>query len=301
MKKNVPVLLSLCITVLTVMLFYPIVSRAQVGISLFPIKFNVTIPAGSTYSDTVTVINPNSFPIGVQPQVENLSGGNQGSIDLVNTDIPHGLSAWIVMDETQFTLAAGEQKQIPFSIAVPANGEPGGHYGAILFEGLSAGTSTTSGVNLSGRVGSVVLVNVPGGSQATGKIESFTGPSSYISRGPFNFSFTVDDTGNTHFTPTGQVTLSGPLFPKVTLPFTPGVVFPGYNRVFTAAWPGTYAFGPMTAVLTLNIPDSGTQIKSIAFFVFPWQETLGIIILLVILFFLVRAIKKNFKIVRVKE
>ena len=300
MKKALS-FLPVYITVLTVMFLFPTVSHAQVGISLFPIKFDVTIAPGQTYSDTITVINPNGFPIGVQPQVENIAGGNQGSISLEDTDIPHGLSSWISIDKTPFTLAANEQKKVSFSITVPANGQPGGNYGAILFEGVSTGTSTPSGVGISGRVGSVLLVNVPGAADATGKIDSFTGPSSYTSRGPLNFSFTVEDNGNTYFTPQGQVTLSGLFFPKTTLPFTAGVIFPGYNRAFTSAWQGIYAFGPMTATLSLNIPDSGTQTKVINFFMFPWQEALGIIVLLLVLFFLFKFTKKHFKIVRVKE
>jgi hypothetical protein len=304
MKKQVPVSLFAYITVFAVMFLsplFPAVANAQVGISLYPIKFDVTIAPGQSYSDTVTVINPNSFPIGVQPQVQNIAGGNQGSIALENTDVPHGLSSWITIDKTPFTLAANEQKQVPFTITVPANGQPGGNYGAILFEGLSSGTSTGSSVGVSGRVGSVVLVNVPGAADATGKIDTFTGPSGYVSRGPLNFSFTVEDNGNTYFTPTGQITLSGPLLPKTTLPFTPGIIFPGYNRIYSAAWQGLYAFGPMTATLSLTIPDSGTLTKTIVFFMFPWQEAVGIIILVIVVFFLVRVIKKNFKIVRVKE
>ena len=68
---------------------------------LFPIKFDITVAPGQTYSDTITVINPNNFPIGVQPEVENLAGGNQGSIDLVETNIPHGLSAWITINKSE--------------------------------------------------------------------------------------------------------------------------------------------------------------------------------------------------------
>jgi len=301
MRKNAtPLFVAVILTVLTVVFLVPSVSHAQVGISLFPIKFDVTVKPGQTYSDTVTVINPNDFPIGVQPEVENIAGGNQGSIDLVETDIPHGLSAWISVDKTLFTLAAQEQRQIPFSITVPADGEPGGHYGALLFRGVPVGTSTTAGVGISGRVGSVVLVTVPGATSATGNIASFIGPGSYISRGPITFSFTVNNTGNTHFTPQGQITLKGPLFSATTVSFTPGVIFPGYNRVFTGTWPGSYAFGPLTAVLSLTMPDGSVQTKTISFFAFPWQETLGILIVLCVCLFIFRTFKKKFKIVRVK-
>ena len=300
MKKNIAVLSSTVAAILGLFFLFPTESHAQVGISFFPIKFDVTVAPGQTYSDTVTVINPNSFPIGVQPEIENIAGGNQGSIDLTDTDIPHGLEAWISLNMNEFTLAPNEQLQVPFTITVPANGEPGGHYGAILFRGLSA-SSTDTGVGISGRVGTVILLNVPGASYATGDIASFAGPAAYISHGPFNFSFTVNNTGNTHFTPTGQVTLTGPLFGKVVLPFTPGIVFPGYDRTFTASWPGRYAFGPLTATVALTIPDNtSTVTQTITFFAFPWQETLIVLVVLLVLYFIFRGWKKNFKIVRVK-
>lgn len=300
MKKNTAVVSFVFVATLIALFLSPGVSHAQVGISLFPIKFDITVAPGQTYSDTITVINPNNFPIGVQPEVENLAGGNQGSIDLVETNIPHGLSAWITINKSEFTLAPQQQLQVPFSITVPADGEPGGHYGAILFRGLSA-TSTGAGVGISGRVGSVVLLNVPGGSSATGNIASFTGPAAYTSHGPLNFSFTVNNTGNTHFTPQGQITLSGPFFGSTVIPFTPGIVFPGYDRTFTASWPGRYAFGPLTATLSLTMPNNtSTVVQSITFFMFPWQETLIVLVVLILLYLIFRTWKKNFKIVRVK-
>ena len=300
MKRNIAAILFVFVAAFAVFFSLPQQSHAQVGISLFPIKFDVTVAPGQTYSDTVTVINPNNFPIGVQPEVENIAGGNQGSIDLTDTNIPHGLEAWINVNQAEFTLAPQQQLQVPFTITVPADGEPGGHYGAILFRGLSVGSST-SGVGISGRVGTVILLNVPGASYATGNIASFAGPAVYASHGPFHFSFTVNNTGNTHFTPQGQITLSGPFFGNAVIPFTPGIVFPGYDRTFTASWPGRYAFGPITAILSLTIPNNtSTVTQSITFFAFPWQETLIVLLVLILLFIIFRMWKKNFKIVRVK-
>ena len=83
--------------------------------------------------------------------------------------------------------------------------------------------------------------------------------------------------------------------------FAPGIVFPGYDRTFTATWPGHYAFGPLTATVALTIPDNtSTVTQTITFFAFPWQETLIVLVVLIILYFIFRTWKKNFKIVRVK-
>ena len=184
---------------------------------------------------------------------------------------------------------------------IPANGEPGGHYGSILFRGVPPSTGPSSGVGISGRVGSVVLVEVSGKTQKTGSIESFTGPGSFLSHGPANFTFKVKNTGNTHFNPDGKITLTGPFIGTIVVPFESRIVFPDYDRTFTASWGNFYGFGPITANLNINIPDSGAQSATLTFFMFPWQETAGVIVVLLILWFGGRKIKKSFKIVRVKE
>lgn len=301
MKRGIKLLAVLGFTLpLALGFFQPTPASAQVGISLFPIKFRIQIDPGKSYSDTVTVINPNDFSIGVQPEVENLSVGNEGSIDLVDTDIPHGLTSWISMDLKPFDLGPQERRQIPFSINVPANGEPGGHYGSILFRGIPPAGGPSSGIGISGRVGSVALVEVSGKTSKTGGIEEFSGPSSYVSHGPVNFTFKVKNTGNTHFDPAGKITLTGPFIGAIDVPFDSRIVFPSHDRTFTASWGVRYGFGPITASLNINIPDSGAQSATLTFFMFPWQEAAGVIVALIILWFGTRTVRKNFKIVRVK-
>ncbi len=300
MKRKVFSLSVLVLSVVFGMLLFPSAGFAQVGISLFPIKFRVTINPGDTYSDTVTVMNPNSFPIGVQPEIENIGGGDEGAITLIAGDAPYGLMSWIQMTKDPFTLAPNERRQVPFSIVIPKDGEPGGHYGAILFRAIQPtnGTSTQSGVGVSGRVGSVILVEVPGATQKTGELYNFTGPS-YMSHGPVTFTFHVKDTGNTHFDPTGAVTVSGWFMADAVLPFESRVVFPGYSRTFTATWPSRYAFGPLTAKVEVQMPDGGTQVATLSFFAFPWQEGLIVVVGLSALWFVARFFKRKFKIVKV--
>ncbi len=301
MKKFSCLIFTLALFLACVAFFLPARADAQVGISLYPVKFNVVIEPGTAYSDTVTVINPNDFSIGVRPEIENISGGDEGSIDLIETEIPHGLMAWISIDRREFTLGPQERKQIPFTVSVPQNGEPGGHYGAILFRALSSPGGAGSGVGISGRVGSVMLVEVPGETKKTGIIEEFSGPSSYVSHGPLNFTAKIRNTGNTHFNPEGGVMLRGPLFPEETINFEPRIVFPDHNRTFSVSWPHRYAVGPMTATLTVKIPGGVEEVKTIKFFVFPWQEAVGILLILLLAWFGIRGFAKNFKLVRVRK
>jgi hypothetical protein len=278
-------------------LLFPGVGNAQVGISLYPVKFNVTVAQGESYADTITVINPNDFSIGVHPEVENIAGGDEGSIDLIDMEIPHGISSWVSIDRTEFTLGPQERRQIPFTVNVPANAEPGGHYGSILFRGISG---PNGGVGISGRVGTVMLIEVPGATVKTGKIDSFTGPASYVSHGPFSFTAKLENTGNTHFNPESSISIKGPFYPEKSVAIEPRIVFPGHTRTFEAQVAGRYAFGPLTATLTSSMPG-GAVTKTITFFAFPWQEALAVVAFGLLVWFGLGNLKKKFRIVRVKK
>lgn len=297
MKKSTTLFIAAIILGSFVLL--PFFTFAQVGISLYPIKFRLTIEPGKSYSDTVTVINPNNFPIGVKPEVENIAGGEEGSIDLFEEDIPYGLMAWISVDRTVFTLGPQERRQVPFSINIPENGEPGGHYGAILFRAIPPPTpeGQQSAIGVSGRVGTVILVEVPGATIKTGELTEFTGPK-YIARGPVEFVFKVKNTGNTHYNPEGKIIIDGIFAKKTEIGFEPRVVFPGYSRTFKSQWPIHYAFGPLTATAQINVPGSGTQLATLTFFAFPWQESGAGLLLVLILWFGLRTFRKKFKIVK---
>lgn len=295
-----PNLLAIALVFILIFPLFLTHASAQVGLSLFPIKFRVTIDPGKSYSDTVTVVNPNNYPIGIKPEVENISGGDEGSVDLIDTDIPHGVSQWIQIDKTQFDLAPQERKQVHFTIVVPANGEPGGHYGAILFRGVPPAGGAQNGVGISGRIGSVVLVEVSGKTTKTGKLTNFTGPS-YISHGPVEFSFVVQNTGNTHFDPQGTVTATGPFIKDTKIPYEPRIIFPGRERTFKALWDVKYLFGPITVTAAINMPDGGAEVKTVSFFAFPWQEALAVLGLIILLLWIRNTFKSKFKLVRVKD
>lgn len=301
MQKKFQILLAVTFISALAFLCAPNYGQAQVGLSLFPVKFNLKVEPGKTYSDTVTVINPNDFSIGVKPEIENVSGGDEGSIDLVERDIPHGLSAWMFMDMSSFDLGPKERKQIPFTISIPPNGEPGGHYGALLFRSIPPGGAPQSGVGLSGRIGSVILAEVLGETRRSGEIDSFVGPARYISRGPVEFSFKIKNSGNGHFEPTGAVAISNWFTNETEIPFESRVVFPDHVRTFGVEWPAKYGFGRMTAVLSVNMPNNEVATSTLTFFMFPWQEASIILLIILIIWLGGRTIKKNFKIVKVAK
>lgn len=277
------------------------IALAQVSISIYPVSFRLALNPGESYTGSVTVVNPNNFDLAVRPEKENISGGAEGEVQLLGSEeTKYSLASWIYFNETEMVLKPQERREISFVVSVPLNAQPGGHYAAILFRGLSPDQLTAggSGVGVSGRVGTTVLVEVSGDVQKSGEVTSLDSPK-FISHGPLEVSFKVKNTGNTHFSPEGKIIASS-WFQKKELNWEPRVVFPGYDRTFKVDWDNKYFFGPIKITLLSNIPGAAALNEmSITVWAFPWQEALILIAVIVLIWLIVRVFKKKFKIVKV--
>jgi len=101
---------------------------------------------------------------------------------------------------------------MPFTITVPENAQPGDHYASILFRALPIQKDQITGIGTSGRVGTVILLNVSGDVKKAGEIQEIKVPK-FIGRGPLKVSVKINNTGNTFFNPEGRVIIKG-LFQK---------------------------------------------------------------------------------------
>jgi len=281
-------------------------ASAQLSISAHPLIFKEVVDPGMVWEGSATVANPNSFAIQVKPEKENLSGGVEGEIQLTGeTDQKYGLASWITFDEDKiFTLEPHGQLTIKFKVAVPANAQPGGHYGAVLFRGLTLDNTNQAelnGLGISGRVGTVLLFEVSGDVKKIGSITSIIAPK-FLSRGPFDISFKVQNDGNTFFSPEGTVTFQN-LWTKYTGTWEPRVVFPGYDRTFKTSWDKKYLFGPIKITIDAKMQDGGPTLgsKSIIIWAFPWQEASIVIGAILLVWLGVKWFKIKYKIIKVEK
>lgn len=71
-------------------------------------------------------------------------------------------STWITTDQVgYFTIPAGGSRVINYTVNVPINASPGGHYGAIFFNNPD-GAVTGNTVQMNRRIGMLYLLTVPG-------------------------------------------------------------------------------------------------------------------------------------------
>ena len=169
------------IVALSVMVFsYSTASAAGTpgsGVSIAPLKHELTVETGQTVSRTVRIMNTSDSAITLYPSVEDfVAGDDTGTPKFVKPENQvsetYSLSNWIHVDSSDsITLAKGETREVPFTVTAPAKSEPGGHYGAIFF---SLGAPNQAQLSAVPRIGCLVLVNVPGNVTVHGDFKSFS-------------------------------------------------------------------------------------------------------------------------------
>lgn len=285
-----------------------------VGIS--PVIIEKVIQPGTTYEDEVTVFNSSETPVKIGNSVADFYYDNVGQIRFVEEEqapiSSASLKEWLSIETDEFSLGVGEIKKVPVKVTVPADAEPGGHYGVLFFNSVPTENSM---VNVSGRVGTLVLVEVPGDVNKSAELTGFDigdrvkvnnqdtlSPRSFYENGPMTFAFSVKNKGNVHFTPEGTIIIKN-MFGRVVARVSAQPEnasakyrsFPGVEREFLRDWEDTgFLMGRYTAHLEMR-DGSGAMltIPDVSFTVFPWKFVIaGILMLLVLISLLVTLMKQ---------
>ena len=266
-------------------------AQASIGLTVQPIKMSYTLTPGQTVTDSINLTNAGEDAV-VFPKVEDFIP-IAGSSNINFLDRSGGATSvldWVSIKEpAQFDFKKGEAKVVEFTITVPKNAEPGGHFGVVFFKAVDK-TAAAQSLKIGTQVGVLVLVTIPGNHLQKGKIIGFKTPS-FIQHGPVDFTTTFENTGTVHFEPKGTVIIKN-MFGRVvgSVPVQGQIVLPTGQRDIVSIWPANLLFGPYTATISLY-DGEGTLMTAdaVRFFALPvWYIVifLGIFVLLyaVILF-----------------
>jgi hypothetical protein len=284
MNKRIFLLVSAIVGIFCV---YPFYARAEIGIAIAPLVFEMTGTPGETISNQVRVTNKAQTITEIKMSAENVGPSDEEGHVAPEETSSYSLASWVSIDPQSVVLGPEESVWVDFKITVPANAEPGGHYGTILAAGSVVASDQPTGATIIPRVGSVLLVTVPGSLTEKLNVLDFTAPK-YSEYGPINFEMKFQNEGTVHVKPSGVITVTNWLGQKVAaIPFPEKNILPGAARKIEASlgqhwlWAGKY-----TATLTGNYGISNSQLSPavITFWAFPWK--FGILILVAILLLL---------------
>lgn len=279
-------------------------SGAADGLQISPVLVELNADPGRTYTVRLSLTNVTASDLTFDSFVNDFKAKDESGapvIDLKNeSPATASIRSWVEQIGST-SIDSRKSVDVIATINVPADAEPGGHYGVIRFSGRAPDIDGV-GVGLSASVGTLLLVRVSGEINESLDVKEFfvsqnEKQSSFFERGPIVITTRFVNTGNVHVKPIGQVVVRdmlGRTVSTVTVNQTKGNVLPDSIRRFDMKFDNSLLFGRYTADLSVAYGTKGQAIvRTISFWVVPWKLLLLIIIgVATLVFILVQLVKR---------
>jgi hypothetical protein len=287
------------------------------ALTLSPPTFEATVNPGDTEFGVIKLYNEDVFTVTFYPLVRNFTftdeSGTPQFYPATEERDGTGLGKWLTISSLEpITLEPQARANISYSINVPRDAQPGGHYGGVLFS-TQPPDENQSGVGVGAQVGALFLVRVSGEAKEAASIAEygFANPRPWHNTLPIDLFLRFENSGNVHLRPTGNVfvkNMLGQQVASIRVNESFGGVLPHSIRRFTFGWKKAgidptapaiinewknFGFGRYTATLVLNYGSTNKIIsQDLVFYVWPWRLMLvfgiGGILLLTILWLMKR-------------
>lgn len=228
-----------------------------------PLKVEEKMLPGETKEGTITLSNSHKevmhLKIYVQDWAYTSLEGNGTKKFAPAGLLPFSCSRWLRVFPEQLSLSPGESQKIRYTLSIPADAK-GGYHSALFFE--SALAQNQEGiVNVSGRLASLIYVEVTGTIQRECKINAL-----HLIRKDHSkileLQLDFQNTGNTHLTiepafnllnSEGALVARG-AFPKI-------YTLPNDSVTTTTTWPGNLSEGVYDVILTVDLGENQVLVK----------------------------------------
>lgn len=314
MKRTLMTLAIASVSVLGALIAVPAHAQANdaaQGIEISPALVDLNAERGKTYTIKLRVTNVTPATLVYSSEVNDFTSKDETGAPqvLIGSSLPPAASVigWVSTDQ-EFTLASRETRIIYATVTIPADAEPGGHYGALRFSGHAPELKET-GVGLSASAGMLMLIRVAGNINESAKLESFftalpsdkTKQASLFENSDIGFVTRINNDGNVHVKPVGNIQIHdvfGNAVGTVAVNDTSSNVLPHSIRRFEGEFKGNWLFGYYTADLTIGYGSTGQAItNTISFWVIPYKliivSLLGLVTLIFIASRLIKVYNRN--------
>jgi hypothetical protein len=287
----------------------------KIGIRISPIKIEDIVDPGEIIKKEIKVGNESDVAKTFYIYLKDFKAGDEyGRPRLMapGTEPGYYLASWIRITKEPIHFNPGEEKIIPFTIEVPKDASPGGYYGAVYFGTKPPRLNLSSedkgaGSAVAEQNGVLILLRVKGEVNEDAKIREFNTDKEWYST-PFkvNFLIRVENNGNVHVKPYGQIVIKnmfGKEVGRIKVNERGGNVLPYSFRKFKVDWSGKRGFGRYSAELGLTYGTPvrlGGQGKSSLvavkyFWIIPWNIIIPGLLGLIFIIGLVTLLLKLYK------
>jgi len=126
------------------------------------------------------------------------------------------LSEWIKLDQTEVIIPAGAEVDVPFSISVPQDVNPGAHFGSVVVS-VEPPKLRTSGAGIGYEVGNIISIRIAGDVLESARIRQFSTSQYIYGSTNIEFSARIENEGNTLVKPMGPLEIVNMFGKRVAL------------------------------------------------------------------------------------
>jgi hypothetical protein len=269
------------------------------GIEISPPVIDIKADPGQSIKANIRIRNVTSGDLTVRGQVDDFGAkGEDGEPDLLLGETAatrYSVKFWIP-SVPSFTLKSQEVRTAEVQINVPANAEPGGHYGVVRFTGLPPNVDGT-GVSLSASIGALILLRVSGNITEQLSITDFYASKhdarkGFFETGPITLNERIKNEGSIHVKPSGYVEVYNTFGKRVqhlAISDPPHNILPDSIRKFSQTTDKKFMFGRYTVKFKASYGDNKSiSSRTISFWVIPYRLIAALLIALLTLLFLLR-------------
>ena len=302
--------------------------RQTQAISISPVRIEMAVDPGRSEQGVFKVINDEAEGKLFYTSFENFEAtGETGNPNFIPGR--EGLASWISAP-SQIIVGPGETKEVPFTINVPRNADPGGYFAAIFLSTSPPQSNRGGEVTIGARIGTLLLFRVNGDIKEGGALLEFgiKDNQKLFTSLPVPFYYRFQNAGDDRVRPVGNITIKNTLgmtSQVINANISQGNVLPQSIRRFESSWLETsgkqqavdaavpesaggkgffaaakaqaknFALGRYTAELgiTYGQANQQTELAYVSFWVIPWQLLVLILVLLLIVYWiLTRGLRK---------
>lgn len=255
---------------------------------------------GQTKTGSTNVTNLSTDTLKVKTSFADFVVDNEEGIPTI---VETGSSVWsmslwasVSAEDEEFFLEPNETKEVEFTIDVPQDATPGGHYAMILFTPAIVQEEEIAGPLIEHKVGNLIKMTVSGEIYESAEIVEFSAP--YFSEfGPIDLTLRILNDGNTHIPTSGSVKIYNTLNQEVAeWEIQSANVFPTAIRAWDTTWEGKWRFGLYNAEVEVMYGSEDTPLTADVFFwIIPWRLILAITAVITLLIIWGYAIEKKNK------
>jgi len=298
------------------------ISRAS-ALTLIPPSLEFGVNPGEISETSVKVYNETAETLELYTEVTNFTASGETGQPAFDFEAPlAGLASWIEVEAGPISVEPGERQEIPVTVNVPLEADPGGHYAAIFFvdEPPEVGAGQ---VKVASKLGTLLLAKVAGDIEEAGSLVEFLSGDNQttFARLPIEFFARFQNSGNVHLRPTGTITITnlfGGESGVIDINAAEGATLPDTIRKYEAIWEKAqveeangnawnnfwtefgnerknFGLGRYKATLNLTYGAASdmTASSELTFWVWPWRViVISALLLFVVIWLLIWLIKR---------